>query len=193
MYADFDDPWGQTALEQFATDKAIALNLLARLKAERGIMRVLELGCGLGNFTSRIAQTGLSAVGVDVSETAITKAKARHRNAEFIVGSIADHALVRRVAPDVIVMAEISWYVLEQLPAFIEFFKRDLPDIYLIHLLATYAPGVQQYGRQYFTNLDEIKRYFGFEYFESGIVHCNDGDFRTWFLGRPPGPVLGPV
>ena len=122
---------------------------------------------------------------MDISETAIAKARQRHPETEYLVGAISDHALIRRLAPDIIVMAEISWYVLADLAAFIAFLKHDMPSVYLIHLLMTYAPGVQQYGRDYFTNLDEIKRYFGFEYLESGLVHYHDGGARTWFLGKP--------
>jgi len=36
MYRDYDDPWEQSARERFASEKAVALNLLAKLKAEGG-------------------------------------------------------------------------------------------------------------------------------------------------------------
>lgn len=184
MYQDHDDPWEQTTRETHASEKAVALNMLARLKADGRNLRVLEMGCGLGDFTARIGATGVKAVGMDISPTAIGKARDRHPSIEFVTGSIADHDLIERLAPDVIVMAEITWYVLEQLPAFLKFYKDRLPDAYLIHLLMTYAPGVQQYGKEWFTNLDEIKTYFGLDYLETGLVHY-DGGARTWFLGRP--------
>ena len=34
MYQDFDDPWHQTVHEQFASEKAVGINLLSRLKAK---------------------------------------------------------------------------------------------------------------------------------------------------------------
>lgn len=184
MYQDFDDPWEQTTREEFASEKAVALNLLARLKARHGCLRVLELGCGFGDFSARATALGLDAMGMDISETAIQKARGRHPGTQFVVGALSDHDLILRLKPDVIVMAEITWYVLEELPAFIEFIKRDLPDAYLIHLLMTYAPGVQKYGKDFFTSLDEIKAFFGFHYLESGLVHY-DGGARTWFLSKP--------
>ncbi len=184
MYRDFDDPWEQTTREQFASEKAVALNLLARLKARHGCRRVLELGCGFGDFTARAAALGLDAIGMDISETAVKKAAERHPQARFLAGALREHDKIRTLAPDIIVMAEITWYVLEDLPAFIDFLKRELPNVYLVHLLMTYAPGVQKYGREWFTNLDEIKQYFGMEYLESGLVHY-DGGARTWFLARP--------
>lgn len=184
MYQDFDDPWEQTTREEFASEKAVALNLLERLKVQHGCRRVLELGCGFGNFAARATALGLDATGMDISETAIKKARARHPGTSFVISALSDHDAIRQLKPDVIVMAEITWYVLDQLPVFIEFLKRDLPDVYLIHLLMTYAPGVQKYGKEVFTNLDEIKGYFGFRYLESGLVHY-DGGARTWFLGKP--------
>lgn len=184
MYQDFDDPWEQTTREEFASEKAVALNLLARLKARQGCRRVLELGCGFGDFAARASALGYEATGMDISETAVQKAQARHPKTDFVVGALADQDLIRQLRPDVIVMAEITWYVLEQLPDFIAFLKRDMPDVYLIHLLMTYAPGIQKYGADFFTNLEEIKSYFGFDYVESGLVHY-DGGARTWFLGKP--------
>ncbi len=184
MYRDHADPWEQTTRESHASEKAVALNLLSRLQADGRPLRVLELGCGLGDFTARIGALGVKVIGMDISPTAIAKARERHPSIEFVAGSITDHELIERLAPDVIVMAEITWYVLEQLPAFLKFYKHRLPDTYLIHLLMTYAPGVQQYGKEWFTNLDEIKAYFDLDYLETGLVHY-DGGARTWFLGRP--------
>jgi predicted TPR repeat methyltransferase len=185
MYRDYEDPWEQAVRGRFKTEKAIALNLIERLKAEQGIKTVVELGCGFGDFSARVTELGLRGVGIDISETAVAKAIERHPGTEYVRGAISDHALMRGLAPDVIVMAEITWYVLDDLDAFVAFLKRDMRSVYLIHLLATYAPGVQKYGRAFFTNLDEIRRYFAFDYIESGLVQYPDGSAGTWFLGRP--------
>src|SRR5450631_1681417 len=106
LYRDFEDPWLEAKSEQFASDKAAGLNLLCRLKAHHGIRSVLELGCGFGHFSARVAANDLKAVGIDISETAISIARTRHLNAEFHVGTIEDHDLIREIKPEVIVMAE---------------------------------------------------------------------------------------
>lgn len=80
-------------------------------------------------------------------------------------------------------MPEITWYVLDKLNEFKLFLKNELPDTYLLHMLMTYDPGVQVYGREYFTNLDEILQYFDMCYLESGLVRLPVGGARTWFLG----------
>ena len=183
MYRDHTDPWEQTTRERFASEKAVALNLISRLKAERGARVVVELGSGLGDFTARIAELGVHVIGIDISQTAVDKARARHPSIDFICGRFSYHEALRDLKPDIVVMADITWYVLDELPAFLSFFKRDLPQTWLIHLLMTYAPGIQRYGAKFFTDLDGIKRYFGLNYLESGLVHYDRGA-RSWFAGR---------
>lgn len=45
--------------------------------------RVLDLGSGEGDFTAAVTEAGASAVGVEVAETAIRRARARHPGLEF--------------------------------------------------------------------------------------------------------------
>lgn len=182
MYQDFDDPWEQTEKEKWASEKAIAINLIQKL----GAKRVVELGCGFGHFTRRIANTGADVVGVDVSETAIKKALWLYPDVQFFVGDFLDFDLYRKYHPDVIVMAEITWYVLDKLDEFLKFIRSEFPGIYLIHLLTTYPPGIQKYGKDKFTNLDEIMQYFHMHYLEWGEVNDPEmaGCKRTYFLGK---------
>jgi 2-polyprenyl-3-methyl-5-hydroxy-6-metoxy-1,4-benzoquinol methylase len=70
MYRDYEDPWGQTTKEEWASEKLIALNLIQKYNAKR----VIELGCGLGYYTKKISDCGVDVLGVDISETAISKA-----------------------------------------------------------------------------------------------------------------------
>jgi SAM-dependent methyltransferase len=45
--------------------------------------RALDLGCGTGEFTAELAQAGAVAVGVDVADAAIERARARHPGLDF--------------------------------------------------------------------------------------------------------------
>lgn len=141
MYQDYEDPWEQSTREEFASEKAVALNLIKKLK----VKNVIALGCGLGYFTNKIANLGVNVTGVDCSDTAICKAKSLFPNCNFIVGDILDYHMYMELRPDLIVMAEITWYVLDKLDQFIAFIRSEFPDICLIHLLTTYPPGVQKY------------------------------------------------
>jgi len=157
--------------------------------AEARRRRVIELGCGLGQFTGNIARAGFTALGVDVSPAAIVKAGLKYPACEFRVGDILDFDIYREFRPDLIVMAEITWYVLDKLDQFLEFMKAELCNVYLIHLLVTYPVGVQKYGTDKFTTLPEIMNYFGMEYLEWGEIHEAPSDAtKTFFLGRRPFP-----
>lgn len=65
--------------------------MLYPLSTFRG-KRVLEVGCGLGGFCIELAEKGANAVGLDISRSAIRKAKdlTKHRNVQnniqFLVG-----------------------------------------------------------------------------------------------------------
>jgi SAM-dependent methyltransferase len=182
MYQDFDDPWEQSTREAWASEKAVALNLIKKLD----VQKVMELGCGLGHYTKKIADLGVDVIGVDVSETAVKKAMLNYPGCNFIVGDILDFEIYRKYKPDVIVMAEITWYVLEKLDAFVQFLRSELAETYLIHLLTTYPEGVQKYGKDKFTCLEGILSYFGLQYLEWGEISypSMEGCKRTYFLGQ---------
>lgn len=182
MYKDFDDPWEQTTRELWASEKAVGLNLIQKF----GAGRVIEVGCGFGHYTKRISDLGVDVLGVDISETAINKAKSLHREVGFSVGDFLDFDLYCEYRPDVIVMAEITWYILDKIDDFLRLLRERLPNTFLIHLLTTYPAGVQQYGRDKFTNLDEIKRYFDMQYLEWGEISYPEmnGCKRTYFIAK---------
>jgi SAM-dependent methyltransferase len=184
LYKDFDDPWNHT-MEGYAegvipTDKAIAIQFLRKIKARR----VLELGCGLGQFTNEIQQSGFDVLGLDVSETAIAKAKNSYPECQFKTADILDFHLYKQFRPDVVVMAEITWYVLDKLDHFISHMRENYRDVYLIHMLVSYPIGAQEYGRDKFTSLDEIMSYFDMNYIEWGEVRkASSVTTKTFFLG----------
>jgi len=45
--------------------------------------RALDVGCGAGEFTAALAQAGAKAVGVDVAEAALARARASHAELDF--------------------------------------------------------------------------------------------------------------
>src|SRR6185436_7984162 len=105
--------------------------LIQRLNARQKASRIVEVGCGLGDFTARIASSGVEAIGIDTSATAINKAITRHggsSSAKFMVGNFEDFDLLRRLNPNVIVMSEVTWYVLQHLHNFKHFLANVIPD-----------------------------------------------------------------
>jgi SAM-dependent methyltransferase len=175
LYKAFDDPWFQSKPDHVQdTRRRIAIDWLHRLKDASAIERVVELGCGFGHFTECLRREGFSATGVDISATAIEKAKMINPACTFVQGKFSQFSLLESLHPDVFVMAEITWYVLHEVDRFLSDIKkyaknRNKPT-YLIHLLATYPPGVQQYGRNKFSDLSGILKYFNLKYLEAGHI-----------------------
>jgi SAM-dependent methyltransferase len=59
--------------------------LLADVRAGE---RALDLGCGTGEFTAELARAGANAVGVEVAEAALARARARHPAIDFRLAPI---------------------------------------------------------------------------------------------------------
>lgn len=186
LYRDFEQPWEQIERERWMPEKAMALNFIARQKAARRVSRVLEIGCGLGEFSKRISDLGCDVCGVDVSATAISKARLRHPALRFEVGDLLCRPLIEEFRPDAVVLAEISWYVLDKLKPFVELLKALDAGCFLLHMLTVYPPNQQKYGNSYFTNLREIKNFFNLNFLEWGEVSTEDlsGCSRTYFAAR---------
>jgi len=121
MYRDHDDPWDQSTREQSALEKLIALELIRR----NCYKRVIEFGSGLGYFTAELATVCSQVLGVDVSKTAITRARQRHPYLTFEKADLLDFDVIRRFHPDCLLMAEITWYVLPKLEAFKAFLRTE--------------------------------------------------------------------
>jgi 2-polyprenyl-3-methyl-5-hydroxy-6-metoxy-1,4-benzoquinol methylase len=49
--------------------------------------RLLDLGCGNGSATARLAERGFDVIGVDMSEQGVAIAKSRHSDLKFFQGS----------------------------------------------------------------------------------------------------------
>lgn len=180
LYRDFKDPWGQTEVfDSHDTRRFLALNHCKRIRSEfedRSQPRVLEIGCGFGHLTEALRLDGFNSVGVDVAAEAIKQARLRHPDSVFFQRSISEANLLDQLNPDIVIMSELTWYILDELNGFLDrlskFAANRLPNTTLIHLLNTYPPGVQKYGTDFFTDLDGILAYFNMEYLEAGYV-CN--------------------
>ena len=175
LYKNFEDPWHQSREDHlFDTRRALALLWSKHLRREFGCNRVIELGCGFGYLTENLREEEFYSLGTDISPTAIDKAREINPQATFEVAGLSDFHQIIDFNPDILLMAELTWYVLDELDVFISNLKayseqRNKPT-YLIHILTTYAPGVQKYGKEKFTNLEEIKNYFEMNYLESGFI-----------------------
>lgn len=193
LYKNIDDPWNQSRSDHLHDSRRfIAVNWCVRLREKYKVKRVIELGCGFGYLTSALCSLNFSAIGIDISKIAIEKALLRNPNCEFVNCALGEFDKLNFFDPDIYLMSEITWYVLDDLDRFIKNLKKANKQrkkpIFLIHLLTTYADNVQKYGTDKFTNLNEILKYFNLNYLESGFIKTPRVDDKnsqgTYFVAK---------
>lgn len=183
MYRNCDDPW------ELQKKQPITESIILHILRQMNCRRVLEVGCGFGRISDQIRAAGIEVLGVDVAPTAIAKARALYPETKFEVGDLLDFDRYRAFKADVIVLSQITWYVLDKLDAFLEFMRTECPRTRLLHVLTIYAPGVQKYGVDKFTDEEGIRRYFGkagMRFLEWGELYTSieAGNGYTYFLGE---------
>jgi 2-polyprenyl-3-methyl-5-hydroxy-6-metoxy-1,4-benzoquinol methylase len=106
-----EDPWHLSCIqEQFRY--RIAINYIKKNFQKPG-MKVLELGCAEGNFTEYLTREGFNVTSVDISETAIERAKKRNiGGAEFIRSEMTDYITENDIKKfDLVLLMECLYYL----------------------------------------------------------------------------------
>ena len=83
---------------------------------------------------------------------------------------------------DIIILSDITWYVLPGLKQFLKWYKGLNKKTYLIHSLSVYGKNKQKYGKDYFYDLENIKSFFKLKYLSSSYIENIDGNKHTFFL-----------
>jgi SAM-dependent methyltransferase len=81
MRAYYEELWDRLPEELEPPDFELRRHLL--LGELRSGDRVLDLGCGAGEFTALAAEAGAEAIGVDVAQSAVRRASLRHPGLDF--------------------------------------------------------------------------------------------------------------
>lgn len=108
-------PWHQDE-----TANAIFSDLTIAILRKRRVASMLDVGCGLGYMTARMKSEIPSLeriVGLDISETAITRARQMFAGIDFRAGSLDAVDAVPDF--DVVVSKDVIWYVLDDLPSYL--------------------------------------------------------------------------
>jgi 2-polyprenyl-3-methyl-5-hydroxy-6-metoxy-1,4-benzoquinol methylase len=118
-YQNNSDPWDQNSTDSDMSEyyKVSRLKLLKVIKGIISNQNILEIGCGLGLVTNMLDKELENSLvsGVDISSTAIHKAKAQYSNILFYEGDIADKQFKSEEQYDVVILNEMLWYVLEDI------------------------------------------------------------------------------
>jgi SAM-dependent methyltransferase len=150
MYQQFADPWCLADAMRTSYRKWDSVITMRHF----GIQSIVEFGCGLGFYTSILAQEGFRVIGIDVSQTAIAKAQARFPELSFRCDVVAN--LARYNDYDAVLFADITWYILPELDDLFAEMRRAWSGKLFVHNLVFYKGQAQRYGREYFTTIDEF-------------------------------------
>lgn len=176
MYQNVDDPWehGEAKGPQYA----IALHLLDRYNVKP--KTILDIGCGKGAFTHRINKIFPDAkiYAVDISETAIKKAKQTHgnENIEFGVMDINKSYNELNGKYDLIIMSQIMWYVLPQYKDIMAHLREQNLEKggKLLTIQTFYPPETQKYGKEIASRPKDMHTMIGMKIIDSIDVHKID-------------------
>ena len=184
MYKDYEDPWNQTFREVHSLEKTIAIDILKC----KGHEKPLEYGCGLGHYTNRLYESLGNAAGIDISETAIKKANKTYPHINFFHADVLDFDIIDKINPDCLCYVEITWYILDKLEDLKAGLLKNYTGKGFYHSLQTYNNKEQQYGLNYFTDMDSIINYWkdAINITEWGVVSDpgNSGGSRTFLYGK---------
>ena len=189
MYQKFNDPWLLLNINKKLENLNYRI-IYYYCERVRSINRIkkklitLEIGCGYPQISNKLLTHGFNSFGTDISETVIKKSKQKFPKLKnkLFVSEFLNFNLYNKINPDIFILSDITWYILPELGKFISYFKK-LKKKYLIHSLAVYGKNNQKYGKNYFCDLQSIKKYFKLNYLSSGYVQ-NADEQHTFFLGK---------
>ena len=185
MYQKFSDPWNLLKKNEFGQNLRykIILNYCTKIKKSKKLT-TLEIGCGFPQISYELHKNNFNVFGTDISKTVIRKSKKKYPKLKnkLFVSDFLNFPLYEKLNPDILILSDISWYVLPDLKKFIKWYKKLKKKTYLIHSLAVYDKNKQLYGKKYFYNLKTIKSFFKLKYLSSGYIEDLDRDKHTFFL-----------
>lgn len=161
LYQNETDPWGQSGQDKRLQElyKSSRTALLENIQQLPKVKSACEVGCGLGYVTNFLEQhlEDIVVDGIDISNTAIQKAKSLF-NQNYLVGDITDKNLNLPQQYDIIILNQILWYILEDLPTVFKNVNQfTTKNGYLI--ISTLFLKNQQYGNEIIGSFDELIQY----------------------------------
>jgi 2-polyprenyl-3-methyl-5-hydroxy-6-metoxy-1,4-benzoquinol methylase len=185
MYKKFSDPWHLLDKNKQGLNLIyqIIFNYCEQVRSSKKLV-TLEIGCGYPQISYELYLKKFKVYGTDIYETIIKKSKKKYPKLKnnLFVSNFLNFSLYEKIKPDIIILSDITWYVLPELKQFIRWYKNLKSKTYLIHSLAVYGKNYQKYGKEYFYDLDTIKSYFKLNYLSSGNIENVNGDKHTFFL-----------
>ncbi len=167
FYKTEQDPWGQSGVDKrMKNDYAFSRRNLSREIDSLNLQKdycsdILEVGCGLGHvaeYLSTKLHHDCSITGMDISPTAVAKAKVNFPHLSFAVGDICSDALIVDRSFDILILSEILWYLLEQIEQAFENVDKLLKPKGVLIISNTFLED-QKYGKEIIDGFDGLVRY----------------------------------
>lgn len=165
LYQSVQDPWHQTGTDDRMSDYYQASRAeLASLLKRLGIDNAIEVGCGIGASTRQLSeQSGVEIMGLDISETAILRARQANPDQSFFLGDIKDPEITNTVGLadlDAILLNQILWYVMYDLEQVLKNCRQILSRAGFVIISTAFLPN-QKYGTDLFEGPSEFINYLG--------------------------------
>jgi 2-polyprenyl-3-methyl-5-hydroxy-6-metoxy-1,4-benzoquinol methylase len=184
MYQKISDPWKLLKKNKSGLNLnyKVILNYCEQIRFSK--TKTLEIGCGYPQISYELYKKKFVVHGTDISKTVIEKSKKKYPELKnnLYVSNFLNFSLYQKIKPDIVILSDITWYVLPELRRFIRWFKNLKSKTYLIHSLTLYKKNVQKYGKKYFYDLDTIKSFFKLNYLSSGYIEDIDDVKHAFFL-----------
>jgi SAM-dependent methyltransferase len=153
LYREVDDPWDQSApknssyKQYYTLSRRRLLNALLTLNCSSS--KLLEIGCGLGYVLEciNLKHPDLQLVGIDISQTAIAKAKAKYSNFDFYVSDIRVSKKKLQNQYDIVILSQMLWYILDDLTDVFKNISKYLHDDGILIITQAFFKEQQKYGR----------------------------------------------
>lgn len=134
-------------------DKYLTERLLSLLNPQSGKL-YLDIGCGTGNYTHEFQQRGYNFIGIDPSETMLTKAKERNNLIDWKVGTAENTQLESNTIDGIIGSLTIHhWKNISE--AFKELFRVLKPNCSLVIFTSTQEQMHGYWLNEYFPKMLE--------------------------------------
>ena len=186
MYQKISDPWKLLEKNKSGLNLnyQVIINYCEQIRSLK--TKTLEIGCGYPQISYELYKKKFTVYGTDISKTVIEKSKKKYPELKnnLYVSNFLNFSLYKKIKPNIIILSDISWYILPELKKFIEWYKNLKFQTYLIHSLTVYEKNKQKYGNEYFSNLDTIKSFFKLNYLSSGYIENIDGVKHAFFLSN---------
>lgn len=178
MYENCPDPWLQSEEIHRSYSRWDTVRTINRCSVER----VLEIGCGLGFFTQLLTEMlpQVNVTGMDISETAILRARKLHPEASFLVGGVETLVKTETIhSYDCLIFSEIMWYILNDMKEILQILRNKWCGLIIVNQVFYF--GTQKYGREYFTNQEEMVAFFNLKPIVKNIyqIDSNEISYET--------------